>query len=82
MKVLIKDSKSGQYLAHHGTWTTGANHARDFGSAAAAHMVLPEEKVPRLMVVLYFEDVGYSVNVRKSPARYRFPFPTQPEVNF
>lgn len=82
MKVLIKDSRSGQYLAQHGTWTKGANHARDFGSAEAAHALFRDEKAPRLMVVLYFEDVGYSVNVRKGPAKRRFPAAVQPEMHF
>jgi hypothetical protein len=82
MKVLIKDSRSGQYLAAHGTWTTGADHARDFGSADAARAVLPDEKVPRLLVVLYFEDVGYSVNVRKGATEHRFPPLVQPEIHF
>jgi hypothetical protein len=65
MKVLIQNTKSGQYIARHASWTDVAGHAKDFGSSAFAHAIVKAERIPGLRVLFYFEELDYCVQVRK-----------------
>jgi hypothetical protein len=65
MKVLVQNTKNGQYIAQHATWTDAASNAKDFGSSAFAYAILKAERIPGLRVLFYFEELDYCVQVRK-----------------
>ena len=65
MKVLIQQIKSGQYLASNGGWSASACEARDFRYTSYAHSVMKKERARGLRVLFYFEDLDYSITVRR-----------------
>ncbi len=65
MKVLIQDVQSERYAAPGGTWTPAPREAQDFRSSRYACAVAQKEKVLRLRVVLYFEDLDYTIQARR-----------------
>jgi hypothetical protein len=65
MKILIQDAVGETFLAPDGSWTAMAATAKDFRFSAYAHLVAKREKLRRLHVVFYFEDLDYFVQARK-----------------
>ena len=70
MKVLIQNTKTGQYLAHQGHWTASAPHAKDFHSSQYAYSLLRAERISGLRVLFYYEKLDYCVRAKKCSAAY------------
>jgi hypothetical protein len=71
MKVLIQHIKSGQYLSPNGSWSATAGEARDFRYSSYAHSVMKKEQTRGLRVLFYFEELDYSVTVRRGSSGER-----------
>lgn len=66
MKVLIQNSRSGEYLTQNGTWSPLPSHGRDFRYSSCARDVMRRENVSDFRVLFYFEEFDYFIRARRT----------------
>jgi hypothetical protein len=77
MKVLLQDAVSQKYLALDWNWTADLHAARDFHSGPDAAAMARQDCTHDLRVILYFEELEYTIAARRSqPGHFRPPIAT------
>ena len=65
MRVVIQDIESQKYLARNGSWTPAARDAEDFRFSPSAYATAGRRNARQIRVILYFEDLDYSIAARR-----------------
>jgi hypothetical protein len=72
VKVVIQDIGTQQYLARNGNWTAAARDAEDFHSSPRAERIVQMRDARQLRVLLYYEDLDYTIAPRRGRCRLAF----------
>jgi len=66
MKVLIQNSRNGEYLTQNGTWSPLPSHGRDFRYSSCAREMMRKESLSDFRVLFYFEEFDYVIRARRT----------------
>ncbi|MDB6123320.1 MAG: hypothetical protein JWQ71_2313 [Pedosphaera sp.] len=66
MKVLIQDTKSGQFLAPNNGWTNNPMEAENFGFSLTAHSTAQVLNLENYQILFYCTETHYHILIHRS----------------